>query len=69
MKRFPKSKGKIQAVQLWIMKYCELDAESAEEWLKWHDVDSYGDPIVCTVEDLEWAEDYVWERCQKIKEE
>ena len=68
MKRFPKSKGKIQAVQLWIMKYCELDADGAKEWLKWHDVDSYGEPIVCTVEDLEWAESYVWERCQMVSD-
>ena len=67
MKKFPKPKGKIQANQIRIMKFCDIEADGPKEWLKHNDEDSYGDPIVCTVEDLIWAESYVWERCQKVK--
>ena len=28
--------------------------------------DTFGDPIICTVEDIEWAMDYLWERCRKV---
>ena len=50
------------------MKFCDIGADGAEKWLEYNNVDSFGEPIICTVEDLEWAESYVWERCQKLSD-
>ena len=68
MKRFPKSKGKIQAVQIYILKFIDIEGDGPEEWLRRNNEDAFGEPIICTVEDLKWAEFYVWERCQKLSD-
>ena len=68
MKRFPKSKAKIQALNICIMQYTCIEG-SERDWFKTYnsDMDTFGAPIICTVEDIEWAMDYLWERCQKVE--
>ena len=67
MKRFPKSKAKIQALNIAIMQYTALEGNGADSY-KWLlcGTDTFGAPLICTVEDIEWAMDYLWERCQKV---
>ena len=67
MKRFPRSKGKIQALNICILQYTVVEGHGAE-WVISEGYDSFGDPLICTVEDVEWAMDYLWERCQKVIE-
>jgi len=68
MKRFPKSKAKIQALNIAIMQYKALEGHGydAYKWLLCG-TDTFGAPLICTVEDIEWAMDYLWERCQKVE--
>ena len=68
MKRFPKSKAKIQALNICIMQYTCIEG-SENDWFKTYNdgMDTFGRPIICTVEDIDWAMDYLWERCQKVE--
>ena len=67
MKRFPRSKGKIQALNICIMQYCFI-AGSERDWFKTYNggEDTFGHPIICTREDIDWAMEYLDERCQKV---
>ena len=67
MKRFPKSKGRIQALNICIMQYTAIESHGYDSftWLL-GGTDTFGDPLVCTRYDIEWAMDYLWERCQKV---
>lgn len=68
MKRFPKSKAKIQALNICIMQYTCVEGNGAE-WVYTYNngTDTFGAPLICTVEDIEWAMEYLWERCQKVE--
>lgn len=67
MKRFPQSAAKRQALNICITQYTVVEGEGAERWLRNASYgDSFGDPIICTAEDLDWAMDYLWERCHKV---
>ena len=68
MKRFPKSKAKIQALNICIMQYTCIEG-SERDWFKTYNsgMDTFGAPIICTVEDIDWAMDYLWERCQTVE--
>ena len=66
MKRFPKSKAKIQALNIAIMQYTCLEGNGYDYFHRYQMTDTFGDPLICTVEDIEWAMDYLWERCQKV---
>jgi len=68
VKRFPKSKAKIQALNICIMQYTCIEG-SERDWFKTYNdgMDTFGTPIICTVEDIDWAMDYLWERCQKVE--
>jgi len=68
VKRFPKSKAKIQALNICIMQYTCIEG-SEKDWFKTYNdgMDTFGRPIICTVEDIDWAMDYLWERCQKVE--
>ena len=68
VKRFPKSKAKIQALNICIMQYTCIEG-SERDWFKTYNsgMDTFGAPIICTVEDIEWAMDYLWERCQNVE--
>jgi len=69
MKRFPKSKAKIQALNICIMQYTWVEGMGPEWALTYNDgEDTFGAPIICTVEDIEWAMEYLWERCRKVSE-
>ena len=67
MMRFPKSPAKIQALNIAIMQYTALEGNGADSytWLL-GGTDTFGDPLICTTEDIEWAMAYLWERCQKV---
>lgn len=67
MKRFPKSKGKIQALNICLMQYTVVEGSGAE-WVMSVGYDTFGDPLICTVDDIEWAMDYIWERCHRVVE-
>lgn len=68
MRRFPKSKAKIQALNIAIMQYTALEGNGADSYTWLLDgKDTFGDDLICTIEDIEWAMDYLWERCQKVE--
>tara|TARA_R110002012_G_scaffold245697_1_gene420685 strand:+ start:242 stop:454 length:213 start_codon:yes stop_codon:yes gene_type:complete len=67
MKRFPKSKGKIQALNIAIMQFTCLEGNGYDYLHRYGMTDTFGEPLICTVEDIEWAMDYLWERCQKVE--
>ena len=67
MKRFPKSKGKIQALNICIMQYTQLEGNGYDYFKEVNGgTDTFGAPLICTVEDIKWAMDYLWERCQRV---
>lgn len=67
MKRFPKSKAKIQALNICIMQYTQIEGNGYDYFESVNGgEDTFGDPLICTVEDIEWAMDYLWERCRKV---
>tara|TARA_R110002020_G_C16034578_1_gene753193 strand:+ start:205 stop:417 length:213 start_codon:yes stop_codon:yes gene_type:complete len=66
VKQFPKSKAKIQALNICVMQYTCVEGDGSEGWLKYNDEDTFGAPIICTGEDLDWAMEYLWERCRKV---
>lgn len=67
MKSFPRSKAKQQALNICIMQYTCVEGNGPEWALTYGGgTDTFGDPIICTVEDIEWAMDYLWERCRKV---
>lgn len=63
MKQFPKSKAKIQALNICIHQYTRIVGDN-----NWDDGfgDTFGDPIICTQEDIDWAMEYLDERCQRV---
>ena len=68
MKRFPKSKRKIQALNICIMQYTYLQGHGYGNFKHvYGGTDTFGDPLICTVEDIEWAMDYLWEQCQQVE--
>lgn len=69
MKRFPKSKGKIQALNICIMQFTNVEGSGAEWVFSYNDgTDTFGTPLICTVEDIEWAMEYLSERCRMVNE-
>ena len=68
MKRFPRSKGKIQALNICIMQYTMVEGCGPEWVFDSEGSDTFGAPLICTVEDIEWAMEYLDERCQKVVE-
>ena len=50
------------------MQYTCIEG-SERDWFKTYNsgMDTFGAPIICTVEDIEWAMDYLWERCQNVE--
>lgn len=66
MKRFPRSKAKIQALNICIHQYTMV-AGHGELWAILEETDTFGSPIICTVEDIEWAMEYLDERCQMVE--
>ena len=66
MKRFPKSKAKIQALNICVHQYTMV-AGCGAEWAISEGSDTFGAPLICTVEDIEWAMEYLDERCQKVE--
>ena len=48
------------------MQYTCVEGDGSEGWLKYNDEDTFGAPIICTGEDLDWAMEYLWERCRKV---
>ena len=68
MKRFPKSKAKIQALNICIMQFTQLEGDYDYFEFVNDGTDTFGDPLICTVKDIEWAMDYLWERCRKVSE-
>ena len=68
MKRFPTSDGKIQALNICIHQYCHV-AGCGPRWVFTYNdgEDTFGTPLICTVEDIEWAMEYLDERCLKVE--
>ena len=67
MKRFPTSYAKIQALNICIHQYTCVEGNGPEWVLTVRETDTFGDPIICTVEDIEWAMEYLDERCLKVE--
>jgi len=42
-------------------------AGHGELWAILEETDTFGSPIICTVEDIEWAMEYLDERCQMVE--
>ena len=61
MKRFPKSKAKIQALNICIHQYTMV-AGCGAEWAISEGTDTFG-----TVDDIDWAMEYLDERCQIVE--
>lgn len=51
------------------MQYTNVEASGAEWVFSYNDgEDTFGTPLICTVEDIEWAMEYLWERCKMVNE-
>lgn len=68
MKRFPTSYAKIQALNICIHQYTCVAGNGPEWVFTYNDgEDTFGTPLICTVEDIEWAMEYLDERCLKVE--
>ena len=68
MMRFPKAKGKIQAIQILITQYTAVEGEGITRWIENNDTDTFGDPLIADRDDFIWAFWYLGERQQKVVE-
>ena len=68
MIRFPKSKGKIQAIQILITQYTCVEGEGIEGWIENNNQDVFGDPLIADKNAFLFAFDYLEERMQRVSE-